>query len=131
MQPETDQDWTELAACRGVDIAVFVDMPAPIRTKEQWSEAAALCARCVVSEECLAQGVQYGDAWTFRAGLTPLELISKLDPGYEPEATDEHHRERLCKRKLQRLRGRTVLGPSPSRHNRGARASSGTPMHHR
>ena len=114
---DTDQVWMTKAACRGADIAVFIDNDeGPLR--EDWSDAAAICSVCAVTDECLADAISNREVWAYRAGVAPLDMAEEIDRDYEPAARDESHLRRLRRRKLQRMRECSQISPSPSRHIR-------------
>ena len=105
------------SACRGVDIGVFIDADeGPLR--EDYSVAEALCAVCPVTGECHKDAIAKRDVWAYRAGMTPLERVAAIDPDYVPAARDESHRDRLERRKLQRMRDCWQISPPPGRHIR-------------
>jgi WhiB family redox-sensing transcriptional regulator len=68
INPRTDTDWRQEAACRGLDTNVFFPV-----TDEEAEEAKAVCAACPVREECLEFALltrQEDGVW---GGLTEVE----------------------------------------------------------
>lgn len=66
-ETETDNDWADRAACRGMDIEWFV----PKVGKPIDDRARACCARCEVSQECLDEVLTVIEDCTYRAFTTP------------------------------------------------------------
>lgn len=58
--------WRERAACRGVDLAVFI----PVAHHEA-SEAKAICSGCPVWKECALAACYEGDDFAVRGGMHP------------------------------------------------------------
>lgn len=64
--------WHDEAACIGADVNVFYAQ-AKGRRPADWTAARALCARCPVTAECLAEAIEHRDPHAFLGGLTPEE----------------------------------------------------------
>ncbi len=59
-------DWTQRAACRGVDTEIFY--PA---SPEQEAEALGICATCPVRAQCLDFAVRNKETYGIWGGTTP------------------------------------------------------------
>ncbi|MFE5329423.1 WhiB family transcriptional regulator [Embleya sp. NPDC056575] len=80
--------WQIDAACRGSDPELFVDdvaygsgnvaYPADVRPARV-RQALAICARCPVRRECLADARAADDRWTIRGGETVAERLPHAD----------------------------------------------------
>ncbi|MQA84799.1 MAG: WhiB family transcriptional regulator [Streptosporangiales bacterium] len=66
-------DWTELAACRGVDPELFYPIGTAGPALEQVAAAKAVCARCPVRDECLEWALRTGEPHGVWGGTTPEE----------------------------------------------------------
>jgi hypothetical protein len=55
-----DLRWRDLAACRGAPLRLFFPPPGPAHGESSiTAEALSYCARCPVTEECLAEAHRY------------------------------------------------------------------------
>jgi len=67
-------DWQHAAACRNEDPELFFPVGAAgVEVLLQVREAKAVCARCPVAGECLAQAVEFGDEAGIWGGLDEAE----------------------------------------------------------
>lgn len=62
--------WRDLAACRGLDPAVFHP-----EIGQRATEAKAVCATCPVTAECLQAAIDECDKFSVRGGLTAKERL--------------------------------------------------------
>lgn len=68
------RDWTEDAACRGVDPEVFFPIATDgVAGDQEVAAAKAVCARCPVAADCLAWALRAGEAYGVWGGTTPGE----------------------------------------------------------
>lgn len=67
------QDWTERAACRGLDPELFYPIGTAGPALEQVATAKAVCAECPVRAECLDLAMSAGEAHGIWGGTTPEE----------------------------------------------------------
>lgn len=51
--------WWEYAACRGMDLSLFIIEPGERYSRARIAEAKAVCAICVVRPSCLADSLKY------------------------------------------------------------------------
>ena len=51
--------WWDHAACKGMDLAMFIIEPGERYSKTRIKEAKAVCATCIVRPECLAEALKY------------------------------------------------------------------------
>lgn len=70
--------WWAYAACRGADTNLFFkpDKHEALSTSEKArriAEAKALCRRCPVTRDCLAEAITLGDKHAIRGAHTPAE----------------------------------------------------------
>jgi WhiB family redox-sensing transcriptional regulator len=85
--------WTDQAACRHEDPELFFPISATGPGRAQAEEAKAICARCLVRQECLEYALITGQEAGIWGGLTEEE-----------------------RRALRRMRGRTPgRTPGPAR----------------
>ena len=101
-------DWRPQSACLGLNAEIFMDTTGP-KLRTDWSVAGAICAACLVAQECLAEGIEESDVWTFRAGTTPLERLDHIAPDYDPPSAGPAHARRLRRRLLDRMRNRSDM----------------------
>lgn len=66
-------DWTERAACRGLDPELFYPVGSSGPAVEQVDAAKAVCAGCPVRTECLDWALRTGEAHGVWGGTTPEE----------------------------------------------------------
>ena len=66
--------WWEYAACRGMDLSLFIIEPGERFSRARIAEAKAVCAICVVRPSCLADSLKYTttqlDCYGIWGGLT-------------------------------------------------------------
>lgn len=67
------RDWTERAACRGLDPDLFYPVGTTGPALEQVAAAKAICARCPVRDDCLDWALRTGEAHGVWGGTTPEE----------------------------------------------------------
>ena len=63
-------DWRDYAACQGIDPELWYPMKGDKVTERR---ALAICSRCPVREECLADAVTGGVLWGIWGGTTEAE----------------------------------------------------------
>jgi WhiB family redox-sensing transcriptional regulator len=51
--------WWDHAACRGMDLSLFIFEPGERYSRKRIAEAKAVCATCFVRPECLAESLKY------------------------------------------------------------------------
>ena len=51
--------WWDHAACKGMDLNLFIFEPGERFSKARIAEAKAVCSTCVVRPECLAESLKY------------------------------------------------------------------------
>ena len=51
--------WWDHAACKGMDLNLFIIEPGERFSKARIAEAKAVCATCLVRPECLAESLKY------------------------------------------------------------------------
>ena len=81
-------DWTDLANCVGVD--------AELMFPDRWTdpaEAKAVCAGCVVQDQCLAQALANGERYGVWGGLTADER--RVMVGFRRPPRRRHHQRHL------------------------------------
>jgi len=86
--------WWDHAACKGMDLAMFIIEPGERYSKARIKEAKAVCATCVVRPECLAEALKYsttmlecygiwgGLTWKERSQLIPATPLVYRDGKY-------------------------------------------------
>lgn len=75
-QVEDDNDWRRRAACGGLDPELFFsseDEENRQERREREAAAKAVCARCQVSDECLAYALEARERYGIWGGLTADE----------------------------------------------------------
>lgn len=72
-----DWDWTEWAACRGVDTEPFFPISTQGSALTQIEQAKAICARCPVLDECLEFASRSGQRHGIWGGKTAEERRSR------------------------------------------------------
>lgn len=73
VRPAFMPEWTERAACRGLDPELFFPIGTVGPALEEVSEAKAVCRRCPVRSECLDWALRMGEAHGIWGGTTPEE----------------------------------------------------------
>ena len=66
-------DWTERAACRGVDTELFFPVSTQGPALAQIEQARAICARCPVLDDCLEFATRTGQRHGIWGGKTAEE----------------------------------------------------------
>jgi len=61
------------AACLGEDPELFFPNGISEEAQEQARQAKAICLRCPIRDECLAEALELGDQWAVRGATTPEE----------------------------------------------------------
>jgi WhiB family redox-sensing transcriptional regulator len=51
--------WWDHAACRGMDLNLFIFEPGERYSRKKIAEAKAVCATCIVRASCLAESLKY------------------------------------------------------------------------
>jgi WhiB family redox-sensing transcriptional regulator len=51
--------WWDHAACRGMDLNLFIFEPGERYSRKKIAEAKAVCATCIVRPSCLAESLKY------------------------------------------------------------------------
>ena len=86
--------WWDHAACKGMDLAMFIIEPGERYSKTRIKEAKAVCATCFVRPECLAESLKYsttqlecygiwgGLTWKERNQLIPATPLVYSDGKY-------------------------------------------------
>lgn len=74
--------WQHSAACRDEDPELFAPISYDGPVEQQIADAKAVCARCPVAAECLADAG--ADQDTIRGGLTPAERREQRRPHLNP-----------------------------------------------
>ncbi len=81
--------WWDHAACRGMDLNLFIFEPGERYSRKKIAEAKAVCATCIVRASCLAESLKYSTTqlecygiWGFSHG--------KNDANYNPTQTQPH-----------------------------------------
>ena len=86
--------WWDHAACKGMDLDLFIIEPGERFSKARIAEAKAVCATCVVRPECLADSLKYsttqlecygiwgGLTWKERSHLIPATPLVYRDGKY-------------------------------------------------
>ena len=86
--------WWDHAACKGMDLNLFIFEPGERYARKRISEAKAVCATCVVRPECLAESLKYsttilecygiwgGLTWKERSELIPATPMVYRDGKY-------------------------------------------------
>ncbi len=99
-QPETHTEtptrtrragWRAWAECAGLDTEIFYPEPLTPDTK---ADAKAVCARCPVRLDCLAEAIAANEPFGIRGGLTPRErrsLLRRLQRDARREAPGDRH----------------------------------------
>jgi WhiB family transcriptional regulator, redox-sensing transcriptional regulator len=67
------RDWRQRAACLPADPDLFFPVSAAGQSLEQVTRAKAICARCLVRQECLAFALATGQVHGVWGGLTEQE----------------------------------------------------------
>jgi WhiB family transcriptional regulator, redox-sensing transcriptional regulator len=70
-------DWRLLAACRSIDPDLFFPVSSAGKALAEADKAKAVCARCLVQDQCLAFAVQTRQAHGIWGGLTEEERHRK------------------------------------------------------
>jgi WhiB family redox-sensing transcriptional regulator len=79
--------WQGRASCRGVDPEVFFPVgddwavapgPAPVPWASRADRAKAVCDRCPVRAQCLADALERTDIWAILGGLDPVERAALI-----------------------------------------------------
>lgn len=84
------QDWRADAACRDEDPELFF----PASPTAEVSAAKAVCRRCPVASQCLADAIEQRDRDAVRGGLTPEERRGMGTPPPPPERVAAPRRRR-------------------------------------
>jgi WhiB family redox-sensing transcriptional regulator len=86
--------WWDHAACRGMDLTMFIFEPGERYSRKKIGEAKAVCATCIVRPECLAESLKYsttqlecygiwgGLTWKERSQLIPATPLVYRDGKY-------------------------------------------------
>jgi WhiB family redox-sensing transcriptional regulator len=86
--------WWDHAACRGMDLTMFIFEPGERYSRKRIAEAKAVCATCIVRSECLAESLKYsttqlecygiwgGLTWKERSQLIPATPLVYRDGKY-------------------------------------------------
>ena len=86
--------WWDHAACKGMDLNLFIIEPGERFSKARIAEAKAVCATCFVRPECLADSLKYsttqlecygiwgGLTWKERSHLIPATPLVYRDGKY-------------------------------------------------
>jgi WhiB family redox-sensing transcriptional regulator len=86
--------WWDHAACRGMDLTMFIFEPGERYSRKKIAEAKAVCATCIVRPSCLADSLKYnttqlecygiwgGLTWKERSHLIPATPLVYSDGKY-------------------------------------------------
>jgi WhiB family redox-sensing transcriptional regulator len=88
---EAENDWRPKAACRGLDPDVFFvseDVENRTERRERESTAKAVCARCLVIEDCLGYALAAGERYGIWGGLNADERRALKRRGTDQTATE-------------------------------------------
>ena len=92
--------WWDHAACKGMDLDLFIIEPGERFSKARIKEAKAVCATCFVRPECLAESLKYSttqlECYGIWGGLTWKErrqLQSKTIPATQLEYRNGKYRQ--------------------------------------
>lgn len=70
-------EWRERALCAGADPELWfpaaLDRGATDPAHPALAPAIAVCHRCPVERDCLADAIATGDRWGIRGGMTPVQ----------------------------------------------------------
>jgi len=73
LDTEPADDWRHRAACRGEDPELFFPIGTSGPALEQVEQAKAVCRRCPVSEQCLAEALRRREMYGIWGGTTEAE----------------------------------------------------------
>nr|PZM91077.1 MAG: WhiB family transcriptional regulator [Thermocrispum agreste] len=73
LDTELADDWRDLAACRGEDPELFFPIGTSGPALLQVEQAKAVCRRCSVAEQCLAEALRRREMYGIWGGTTEAE----------------------------------------------------------
>src|SRR5690606_13615660 len=88
LDTEPADDWRDLAACRGEDPELFFPVGTSGPALLQVEQAKAVCRRCSVAEQCLAEALRRREMYGIWGGLTEVERAELIRRRTEREYLD-------------------------------------------
>lgn len=86
-------EWRERAACRDEDPELFFPISEVGLGAKQVNRAKAVCARCPVASECLADALDHGLDFGIFGGMTPRERRSLTRQATRTSSTERAARD--------------------------------------